>query len=63
MNKVINLGFLKMYRISWPPKEILVSEEGLFPSTYCSVSIGTIPIQRLPMGFALNGGVLYASAI
>jgi len=31
VNKVINFGFLKMYRISWLPKEILVSEEGLFP--------------------------------
>jgi hypothetical protein len=29
-NKVINFGVLKMYRISWLPKEILISEEGLF---------------------------------
>jgi hypothetical protein len=31
VNNVINFGFIKMYRISWLPKEILVSEEGLFP--------------------------------
>jgi hypothetical protein len=62
MNRVIHFGFIKMYRISWLPKEILVSEEGLFSCTYCSVSISPISIQRLPIDFALNDGVLHGIA-